>query len=103
MLAAAAKVSSTALCAATIATSSSLLACMTPTPFGADVDNHALNASALRSLGAPRSPERIRFVALGDSHDAYDELWEATAAINRVADVDFVVHAGDVSDSGLAQ
>ncbi|HVY32272.1 MAG TPA: metallophosphoesterase [Polyangiaceae bacterium] len=88
---------------AAFATGLSLTGCMTPTPFGSDVDQHELNTTASQRLKTPRSADSIRFVALGDSHDAYDELWEAVAVINRIADLDFVVHAGDISDYGLAQ
>lgn len=80
-----------------------LTGCMTPTPFGSNVEQHNLNGAAVRSLATPTSPERLRFVALGDTHDAYDELWDAVAAINRLPDVSFVVHTGDVSSYGLAQ
>jgi len=80
-----------------------LSGCMTPTPFGSDVDQHGLNAAALRRLSTKDPSERLRFVALGDTHDAYDELLDAVDAINRLPDVDFVVHAGDVSDYGLRQ
>lgn len=82
---------------------SALSGCMTPTPYGADVDEQQLNKVASQNLQKPRSPERLRFVALGDSHDAYDELWDTVGAINQLPDVDFVVHAGDISDYGLAQ
>lgn len=77
--------------------------CLIPTPYGSDVDQRQLNDAAIRSLPAPASPERFRFVALSDSHDAYDELQQAVIAINRIPDVEFVVHAGDISEYGLAQ
>jgi hypothetical protein len=88
---------------AACATGLMLGGCMTPTPFGDDVDEHQLNRAAIRSLQGPPSSERFRFVALGDSHDAYDELSQAVTVINRLPDVGFVAHAGDVSQYGLAQ
>lgn len=89
--------------AAALAGCLALGACMTPTPFGSDVDQRGLNAAALERLNDPSSSDRLTFVALGDSHDAYDELLDAVEAINRMPDVSFVVHTGDVSNYGLRQ
>lgn len=77
--------------------------CLTPTPYGSDTERPQLNSTATQHLKTPHSAARFRFVALSDSHDAYDELGDAVTAINHMPDVDFVVHAGDVSDYGLAQ
>lgn len=43
------------------------------------------------------------FAVISDSHAEYDALQDAVASINRRDDVSFVLHAGDLTDSGLLQ
>ncbi len=45
----------------------------------------------------------FKFAVISDSHAYYDDLQDAVAAINQRSDLSFVLHAGDVSESGLLQ
>lgn len=76
--------------------------CLRTTPFDANPERRDLNAhnlERLRDLPAPQGP--LRFVAIGDTHDEYDDLVTTAKIINRRADLSFVVHTGDISDRGL--
>lgn len=48
-----------------------------------------------------RGCQNLRFAVVSDSQRWYDELEEAVMVINRREDIDFVIHAGDVTDFGL--
>ena len=78
-----------------------LTSCMEPTPFGTDTLDHDLNRTNSERLLASAGPTPLRFVALGDTHDAYDELLRTIEQINATPDVDFVVHVGDTTNFGL--
>lgn len=43
----------------------------------------------------------IRFAVVSDSQRCYDELQASVESINRRDDIDFVIHAGDISDFGM--
>ncbi len=45
----------------------------------------------------------LRFIMMGDSQDAYDELEDFVNAVNQRDDIDFVIHGGDISDYGLTK
>ncbi|MCB9589426.1 MAG: metallophosphoesterase [Polyangiaceae bacterium] len=77
-------------------------ACLTATPFDDDLDVRGdVNARAIERIqGAPPTPD-FKFVAIGDTHDAYDETEAAVRAINRRDDIRFVLHAGDLTDLSL--
>lgn len=51
-----------------------LVSCMAPTPFGTDVEEYDLNSKNLERLATTPSSIPLRFIALGDTHDAYDSL-----------------------------
>lgn len=78
-----------------------LASCMDPTPFGTDTQDHDLNRANSEQLLATPGSGPLRFVAIGDTHDAYDELARTVEHINSRDDVDFVVHVGDVTNLGL--
>lgn len=44
--------------------------------------------------------ETFRFAVISDSHLWYDELEEFVGHVNKREDIDFVIHAGDLSDFG---
>lgn len=80
----------------------SLHGCIRSTPFGTEPRDTDLTAKNLARLAALEpAPFPFKFVALGDTHDAYDELADAVRRINARDDVSFVLHAGDISDLGL--
>lgn len=78
-------------------------ACLTATPFHDDLDVEGdVNARAVQRIRQqPPSPD-FKFVALGDTHDAYDATAAAVRAINRRDDIRFVLHAGDLTDLSLS-
>lgn len=43
----------------------------------------------------------FRFAVISDTQGYYDELEEAVGVLNRIEDLDFVVHCGDLTDFGL--
>ena len=78
-------------------------ACLRTTPYGADPDERDLNRKNREALLQTPAPARLTFVAISDTHDAYDELAEAAAHISASGDVSLVVHGGDISEQGLLQ
>jgi Icc protein len=78
--------------------------CLQTTPLDTDAEHTGLiakNLQALERRGEPRHP--FRFVAMGDTHDEYDDTASAVEAINARGDVELVAHAGDITDRGLLQ
>ena len=49
-----------------------------------------------------QSDKNIKFVAISDSQRWYDELEKAVEKINKLEDVDFVIHLGDIADFGMS-
>jgi len=47
-----------------------------------------------------KGKKTIKFVVMGDSHRWYDETVEFVHSVNKIGDVDFVIHNGDISDFG---
>lgn len=45
--------------------------------------------------------EEFRFAVISDTQGLYDETEQAVKAINRIEDLDFVIHCGDLTDFGL--
>ncbi|MEZ4228985.1 MAG: metallophosphoesterase [Polyangiaceae bacterium] len=77
-------------------------ACLTATPFDDDLDVEGdVNARAIERIRREPATPNFKFVAIGDTHDAYDETERAVAAINRRSDIRFVLHAGDLTDLSL--
>lgn len=60
---------------------------------------NATNAALIEQQCA--SLREIRFAVVSDSQRWYDELEDAVEEIRERDDIDFVIHAGDVSDWGL--
>lgn len=61
-----------------------------------------INARNLPRIERACSGKRtIRFAVISDTQRWYDETVKAVAAINRRDDIDFVLHAGDLTDWGL--
>lgn len=76
--------------------------CLDATAFDTEPPVTGLTAQNLERLRAQQPASLpFTFVAIGDVHDAYDELHEAVDAINARDDVDFVVVSGDVTNLGL--
>lgn len=59
------------------------------------------NIAKIEKLLANR--DTIRFAVISDTQRWYDETEDEVASINRRADVDFVIHCGDISDFGVTK
>lgn len=78
--------------------------CLQPTPFSTDVSEDdaytlAKNLERLSARGPVAPP--FAFVALGDTHDDYDDLEDVVAVLRERSDVHFLVHSGDLTNRGL--
>lgn len=77
--------------------------CVEYHPYDTHIDGernvNAINVAQIESLTADR--DQIRFAVVSDSQRWYDELEDAVEEICERDDIDFVIHAGDVSDWAL--
>ena len=66
-------------------------------PYGADIDGphdlHAKNIADIERIC--QGCDTIRFAFITDSQGAYDEMKAAMDVIDRVGNVQFIVHGGD--------
>ena len=69
------------------------------TRIGGETGINAKHISLIEQMCYER--QSIRFAVVSDSQRWYDELKEAVGIINSRDDIDFVIHAGDISDFGL--
>ena len=63
-----------------------------------DKDNNARNIKAIEAK--MKGKTEFSFAVLSDTQRWYDETNHAVEAINKIEDVEFVVHCGDISDFG---
>ncbi|WP_266206147.1 metallophosphoesterase family protein [Pontibacter kalidii] len=67
---------------------------------GSERDLTARNVEKIQQL----SPDdTIRIVVMGDTQRFYDSAEEFVKAANKLDNIDFVVHQGDISDFGMTQ
>ena len=62
-----------------------------------------LNRKNVTKLQAKAPKDTLRFVLMGDTQRFYDEAESFVRSVNKLQNVDFVIHAGDISDFGLSQ
>jgi hypothetical protein len=62
---------------------------------------NAKNKALIDSLCAQKTT--VRFVFTGDTQRKYDDTEDFVKSINKRADIDFVLHGGDVTDFGLTK
>ncbi len=62
-----------------------------------------LNRKNIEKLQANSPEDTLRFVLMGDTQRFYDEAESFVKSVNKLKDIDFVIHAGDISDFGLSQ
>lgn len=70
-------------------------------PMAADVPLEHYNQQALARL-APPATDTTRFVLTGDTQRFFDEAEDFVKSVNQQRGVQFVVHAGDITDFGIA-
>ena len=80
-----------------------LFACVEYHPYDTRVSGekgiNARNIKRIESMCCNK--QSLRFAVISDSQRWYDELYDAVRALNCYKDIDFVIHAGDLSDYGL--
>lgn len=71
-------------------------------PYDVDVEGetniNARNIAVIEERFAERETLRVAFIS--DTHGWYSDAKDEVADINRRADIDFVVHCGDLTDTG---
>lgn len=60
-----------------------------------------VNANNLKRLGDGDKDDTIKFVLTGDTQKSRDETVNLVKAINRIAGIDFVMIAGDITEFGV--
>ena len=72
-------------------------------PYDLDIDGDThLNETNIELIEqATRGKKEIKFMVISDTQRWYDETEKAVDFINTMDDIDFVIHAGDISDFGL--
>ncbi len=97
---------------ACLALSRLALACLALTAASCQVDYHpydtrvegecGINAKNIARIeAATAGRDAIRFAVISDTQRWYDETEDAVQALNNRDDIDFVLHAGDMSDFGM--
>lgn len=66
-------------------------------------DTNINERNIARIEAACEGREQIRFVFMSDTQRWYDDTKEFVKAVNKQADIDFVIHGGDISDFGLTK
>lgn len=68
-----------------------------------DDDERELNAKNIEILQATPEKDTLKFVLMGDTQRFYDEADGFVKSVNQQEGLDFVIHAGDITDFGLAK
>lgn len=82
-----------------------LSGCLEFSPYAVETNKKHLTRENIEKIEAASQPAfaPFRFVVMSDSHAGYRELEDAVSTINELSDISFVLHAGDLSESGLLQ
>jgi len=74
-------------------------------PYDVDIDGqtgiNATNISVIENRFADKDTLRIAFIS--DTHGWYSETKDEVADLNQRADIDFVVHCGDLTETGTTK
>ncbi|WP_460893812.1 metallophosphoesterase family protein [Rufibacter soli] len=62
-----------------------------------------LTAYNLKRLASQNPQDTVRLLVMGDTQRFYDETVDFVRTANTYANIDFVVHLGDISDFGMSQ
>lgn len=66
-------------------------------------DEKNLTQVNLNRLEKQTPGDTIRILAMGDTQNFYDDVVAFVEAANKLENIDFVIHQGDISDFGLIQ
>ena len=73
-------------------------------PYVGDFDGERhLTQKNLKRLNDLELGPEFHFAFISDTHGWYSELKEEVASLNRRGDIDFVVHCGDLTDTGTSK
>jgi len=63
-----------------------------------------INKTAIQRIQAKNDEhDTIRFVFMGDTQRHYDEAKDFVNAVNKLKNIDFVIHGGDITDFGMSK
>lgn len=69
-----------------------------------DFDAFNLNESNIEQIVANDNlSDTLRFVFMGDTQRYYDETHDFVDAVNKLENIDFVIHGGDITDFGMSK
>jgi Icc protein len=68
-----------------------------------DKDERNLSAKNIERIQQKPAGDTLRFILMGDTQRWYDEAAEFVKSANSQKNIDFVLHAGDISDFGINQ
>lgn len=68
-----------------------------------DDDEKNLNNKNIALLQSKPAKDTLKFILMGDTQRFYEESDAFVKSANNIVDLDFVIHAGDISDFGLSQ
>ncbi len=66
-------------------------------------DTHINQTNINRIEGATTTDDTLRFVFVGDTQRMYDETEAFVKDVNKLQNIDFVIHGGDITDFGLSK
>ncbi|MCF0059277.1 metallophosphoesterase [Dyadobacter sp. CY356] len=66
-------------------------------------DERDLNAKNIEKIKSLPVKDTLRFILMGDTQRWYDETVKFVESANKQRDIDFVLHAGDISDFGITK
>lgn len=69
--------------------------------FKGETGINARNIARIEQASASKDTLRIAFIS--DTHGWYTDAKDEVAALNRRTDIDFVIHCGDLTDTGTAK
>lgn len=73
-------------------------------PYAADVDGpHDINTREINRLHSSGLSLPIKIAVIGDSQGYWDDLDDCMRVLQQRGDIDIILHAGDVTDFGLAK
>lgn len=73
-------------------------------PYAADVDGpHDINTREINRLQSSGLSLPIKIAVIGDSQGYWDDLEDCMRVLQQRGDIDIILHAGDVTDFGLAK
>ena len=74
-----------------------------PNAIRLDESERNLTEKSLKRLQAQEAGDTVRFILMGDTQRFYDHIQDFSRSAAQQADIEFMLHCGDISDFGMAQ